>query len=158
MKNKIKKTFNKLIKIFIGLLVILFIVIPLYIYVQNDIIANQTKKELLKTKLPNNTNIIDSISIAGKLTGSGNGMQYFGGILVKTDLSKEDLEEYYKQFRKNEWSFLISKQSSSKIDVIEHGDYRFKKYKEIDKEKYYIIYSWGPTKNDFVKELDLRGH
>ena len=67
MKNKIKKTFNKLIKIFIGLLVILFIVIPLYIYVQNDIIANQTKKELLKTKLPNNTNIIDSISIAGKL-------------------------------------------------------------------------------------------
>ena len=27
-----------------------------------------------------------------------------------------------------------------------------------DKEKYFIVYSWGSSKNSFVSEFDLRGH
>lgn len=116
------------------------------------------KKELLNTKLPNNTNIVDSISVAGKLTGNGNGMQYFGAILLKTDLSKEELEEHYNQYRNDKYSFLVSKQNTNKVEMIEHGSYKFEKYNENDKEKYFIIYSWGSPKNDFLMELDLRGH
>lgn len=141
---------NKIIIIFIG--------IPLYINIQNNIIADNTKKELLNTNLPSSTEIVDSISVAGKLTGNGNGMQYFVAILISTELSKEELEKYYKQYRNDEWSFLVLKQNSNKIDVIEHGSYKFEKYNENDKEKYYIIYSWGTAKNDFLAELDLRGH
>ena len=142
----------------ISLIVILLIGIPLYINIQNNIIADNTKKELLNTKLPNNTEIVDSISVVGKLTGNGNGMQYFGAILVKTDLSKEELEEHYNPYRNNEYSFLVSKQNTNKIDLIEHGNYQFEKYNEKDKERYFIIYSWGSSKSDFLIELDLRGH
>lgn len=130
----------------------------MYITISNDMIAKRTEKELKHTSLPENTEIIDSISIAGKLTGNGNGMQYFGAILIKTDLSEEELNNYYNQYRENEWSFVVKKQDTSKIEVIEHGNYSFKKYNEKDKEKYYIIYSWGSSKNDLLFEFDLRGH
>lgn len=136
----------------------LLIGVPLFINIQNNIIADNMKKELLNTKLPNNTNIVDSISVAGKLTGNGNGMQYFGAILLKTDLSKEELEEHYNQYRNDKYSFLVSKQNTNKVEMIEHGSYKFEKYNENDKEKYFIIYSWGSPKNDFLMELDLRGH
>lgn len=149
---------NKIIITLIFLILILFIGVPLLINIQNDIIANNSKEELLKTELPNNTEIVDSISIAGKLTGNGNGMQYFGAILIKTDLSKEELEEYYNQYRNNEYSFLVSKQNTNTIEMIEHGSYKFEKFNENDKEKYFTIYSWGSSKNDFLIEFDLRGH
>lgn len=149
---------NKIIIIFISLIMFLLIGVPLFINIQNNIIANNMKKELLNTKLPNNTNIVDSISVAGKLTGNGNGMQYFGAILLKTDLSKEELEEHYNQYRNDKYSFLVSKQNTNKVEMIEHGSYKFEKYNENDKEKYFIIYSWGSPKNDFLMELDLRGH
>ena len=79
-------------------------------------------------------------------------------ILIKTDMSKEELESYYKDYRKDDQSFLVSKYDNNKIEQIEHGDYKFQKYNESDKEKYFIVYSWGSSKNSFVSEFDLRGH
>lgn len=156
--KKLVTNLKRILKSICVIIIILIIVTPILIYILNDIIANNTKKELLKVKLPNNTEVVDSISIAGKLTGNGNGMQYFGAILVKTDLSKEELEEYYNQYRNNKYSFLVEKQNSNIIEMIEHGSYKFENYNENDKEKYFTIYSWGSSKNDFLTELDLRGH
>ena len=151
----------KKIIIFVFLIFIGIIVMYLYINISNDEIAKKLEKKLLSTDLPNNTEIIDSISVSGKLVGNGNGMQYFGAILIKTDLSKNDLDEYYNQFRENEWSYIIVAQKSSKIEVIEHGNYKFNKYNPLnnaEKEKYYMIYSWGVSKNNFLQETDVRGH
>ena len=47
----------------------------------NDYCAYMVEKELCATPLPENTQLIDSVSKAGKLTGNGNGMQYLGAIL-----------------------------------------------------------------------------
>jgi hypothetical protein len=85
-------------------------------------------------------------------------MQYFGAILVKTELSEKELNQHYRQYRKTEWDYIVKKQTSDKIDVIELGSYSFKKYKDEDKEKYYIIYSWGSNKNNELLNLDIRGH
>lgn len=148
-------------RIFKSIFIITIILIfgaSILIYILNDIIANNTKKELLKVKLPNNTEVVDSISIAGKLTGNGNGMQYLGAILVKTDLSEEELKEYYNQYKKDEFSFLVEKQNSKKLKMIDSGSYWFEKYNENDKEKYFTIYSWGSSKNELLTEFDLRGH
>ena len=82
----------------IFLIIIILVGLPMYITISNDMIAKRTEKELKHTSLPENTEIIDSISIAGKLTGNGNGMQYFGAILIKTDLSEEELNNYYNQY------------------------------------------------------------
>ncbi len=123
----------------------------------NNRMAKAIETKLRTTKLPSQTQIIDSISIAGKLVGNGNGMQYFGAILVKTELSEEELKEYYQEKAESEWEYLIEKQTSNKIEVIEHGDYVFRKVKGEKLQQCYIIYSWESPKNNLLN-LDIRGH
>ena len=141
----------------IMLVILILILLPFIIVFCNNMIAKNVEKELLKTPIPNNTEIIDSISIAGKLVGNGNGMQYFGAILIKTDLRETDIINYYSKYRKNDWSYLIEKQESNRINILENGEYNFKNMTENNKDNYYIIYSWGKASN-FLLEIDLRGH
>ena len=150
---------KKILKIIAIIVVIILIVfaLPLYIKIGNDTIAKKIEIGLKKTKLPENTEIIDSISIASKLVGNGNGMQYFGAILVKTNLSENELNEYYKQYRNKELEYNIKEQKSEKIDVIEIGNYSFKNFRKDEQERCYIIYSWGSNKNALL-DLDIRGH
>ena len=99
--------------------------------------------------------MIESLSQAGKLTGNGNRMQYFGAILIRSELSLEELETYYSDYRSNEWEYLVEIQEGQSIEVIEHKALQFSE--EIEDGGYYIVYSWGRG-NSLLKELDMRGH
>ena len=83
------KTVLKAITIFICVIVL----IPVLFYATISI-----EQQLIALELPENTELSDSISIAAKIFGNGNGMQYFGAILVTSDLSEDELKEYYAQF------------------------------------------------------------
>lgn len=113
------------------------------------------EKKLCETPLPEKTELIESISRAGKLTGNGNGMQYFGAILIQSELSLKELDDYYSDHRSNEWEYLVEIQEGQSIDVIDHETLNFGK--EINDAGYYIVYSWG-SGNSLLKELDIRGH
>ena len=121
----------------------------------NNHTAYKVEKKLCETPLPEKTELIESISRAGKLTGNGNGMQYFGAILIRSDLSLEELETYYSDYRSNEWEYLVEIQEGQSIKVIEHEALQFSE--EIEDSGYYIVYSWG-SGNSLLKELDMRGH
>ena len=121
----------------------------------NNNIAYKVEKELCETPLPEKTELIESISRAGKLTGNGNGMQYFGAILIRSDLSLEELDAYYSDYRSNEWEYLVETQEGQHIEVIDHGTLQFTE--EIKDSGYYIVYSWG-SGNSLLEELDIRGH
>ncbi len=71
--------------------------------VANNDIANEVENTLRETPLPEETELLDSVSMAGKLVGNGNGMQYFGAILLESELSLEELNDYYSEYRQNEW-------------------------------------------------------
>ena len=121
----------------------------------NNNIAYKVEKELCETPLPEKTELIESISRAGKLTGNGNGMQYFGAILIRSDLSLEELDAYYSGYRSNEWECLVETQEGQSIEVIDHETLQFSG--EIKDSGYYILYSWG-NGNSLLEELDIRGH
>ena len=95
------------------------------------------EKELCETPLPEKTELIESISRAGKLTGNGNGMQYFGAILIRSDLSLEELDAYYSGYRSNEWECLVETQEGQSIEVIDHETLQFSE--EIEDSGYYIV-------------------
>ena len=145
---------GKILMIIVALMLVLLIVgIP----VGNDMIALSVSKRLRNTPLPEDTEIIDYTSKAGKLVGSGNGMQYLGAILVKSQLTREALDNYYSKYRENDWSYLVSEQKSSQIKFIEHGYLEFDSLKEtVDFNGYYVVYSWG--NNNSLLDFDLRGH
>jgi hypothetical protein len=96
--------------------------------------------------------------MAGKLAGSGNGMQYFGAILIQSESGLDELEAYYSPFRKDEWSFIVKPQSSEQIAAIENRNVYFESLKnQTDLLNYFIVYTWGAS-NYPLSDLDLRGH
>ncbi len=66
----------------------------------NNHTAYKVEKALCEIPLPEETELIESLSQAGKLTGNGNGMQYFGAILIRSELSLEELDIYYSRLQK----------------------------------------------------------
>lgn len=121
----------------------------------NDNIAKKTANKLVDLPLPNNTEFIETVHTAGKLVGNGNGMQYFGAILIKSELSLEELKEYYLTFAKDEWECVVERQIDTDIKIIEHAKLSFKT--NVEGDDYYIVYSWGDN-NTIFHEFDIRGH
>ena len=140
----------------VGILaVVVLIVGSLSIPLINNHIAYKVEKALCEIPLPEETELIESLSQAGKLTGNGNGMQYFGAILIRSELSLEELDAYYSGYRSNEWECLVETQEGQSIEVIEHKALQFSE--EIKDSGYYIVYSWG-SGDSLLQELDMRGH
>ena len=121
----------------------------------NNHTAYKVEKALCEIPLPEETELIESLSQAGKLTGNGNGMQYFGAILIRSDLSLEELDAYYSGYRSNEWEYLVDIQEGQEIEVVDHSTLQFAE--QIESKGYYIVYSWGDG-NSLLKEIDIRGH
>ena len=121
----------------------------------NNYTAYKVERALCEIPLPEEAELIESLSQAGKLTGNGNGMQYFGAILIRSDLSLEELDAYYSRYRSNEWECLVETQEGQHIEVIDHGTLQF--LEEIKGNCYYIVYSLG-SGNSLLEELDIRGH
>ena len=136
--------------------IILITLFALSVPIVNNITAATVLSDIKNIPLPENTEYVEGISAAGKFTGNGNGMQYFGAILIKTDLSLDELNSYYSDYRENEFRLLVEKQESGEIAVIEHGSLAFESELSQD-EDYYIVYSWGDG-IDLFAALDLRGH
>lgn len=122
----------------------------------NDLTAAKIRTALESLPLPENTVYIDSVSKAGKLAGNGNGMQYFGAILIKSDLPEEELNAFYTPYRQSEHDCLIHKQSAREIELIEHGTLTFTA-ELLPNENYYIVYTWGNGIEPFAS-LDFRGN
>ena len=126
----------------VGILaVVVLIVGSLSIPLINNHTAYKVEKALCEIPLPEETELIESLSQAGKLTGNGNGMQYFGAILIKSELSLEELDAYYSEYRSNEWEYLVEVQEGQSVEMLEHGGLQFSE--EIKGNSYYIVYSWG---------------
>ena len=121
----------------------------------NDYCAYMVEKKLCAAPLPENTQLIDSVSKAGKLTGNGNGMQYLGAILIQSELTMEQLDSYYLHYRENEWEYLVTVQTDRDLSFIELDHLRFSQ--EVTADGYYIVYSWRKG-IELYEMLDMRGH
>lgn len=136
-------------KILIPICVIAVLVcfVAVFIPLSNDRTAENIAKQL-ESSSPADTVIIESVSKAGKLTGNGNGMQYFGAVLIKSDLTPDELSDFYS-------GAVVKKQTSQKIEAVEHGQMSFETV--IDGDNYYIVYMFGGS-SSFFANLDIRGH
>lgn len=147
---------KKVLVIVVLTMAIIFSSVLIAAPVINDSIAKKTANELVDLPLPDSTEFIESVYKAGKLFGNGNGMQYFGAILIKSELSLDELKEYYGAFAEHEWECVVENQKTTNIELSdEHINMTFKT--DIEGDQYYIVYSWGSNDTIF-HEFDLRGH
>ena len=146
---------RKTVKI-IGIVIVLSLIgFMVSVPMVNDCSALRTARELEEIPLPEQTEYIESISKAGKLVGNGNGMQFLGGILVKSDLTLEELEAYYSAYAEREWECVVEKQTAQELQFLDHVNISFDT--KIKEDNYYIVYSWGEGMEIF-SEFDIRGH
>ena len=122
----------------IGLCIVaLLLPVALYggIVITNNAIAHGMAKELKSAPLPEGTILMDSFSLAGKLVGNGNGMQYFGAMLIKSEQTLEELAAYYADVNAE---IVVKVQTSQAIECLEHAQLSFTT--EItEEENYYIV-------------------
>lgn len=150
-KKKMKKTIGIILALLFAGLLTLIIGSP----IKNNLEAKKVANAIKECALPERTELLDTVSAAGKLVGNGNGMQYFGAILIKSELSLEELKEYYGKLASDEFQNIVEKQETGTIDFIEHADLSFDA--DGDYENTYIVYSWGDY-SGLASEFDLRGH
>lgn len=148
---------NKVVLIIVSVVVLLRLAFCVSIPVVNDLHAKKVADELSVLPLPENTRIAEKLSVADKLWGNGNGMQYMGALLIESALSLEELEAFYSEIGP-EYCY-VRKQDGKEITVTDHGKYGFKT--DINSDDYYIVYALGKHDNFIIQlysELDLRGH
>lgn len=154
----------KLVKRILVILLIVVVTLPIVSYIgiviTNNVIANNIEKDLIAYELPPNTKLVDSVSVAAKLTGSGNGMQYMGAILVESILSEEELKEHYS----SSFDYIeVSQQETPKLDFIQ--SVYFNADIESEDKTYYSIICWDDNRREMFGDLlcelldfDIRGH
>ena len=118
----------------------------------NNYSAYAVEKQLCALALPNQTERVESLSQAGKFVGNGNGMQYFGAILIRSELSMDELLIHYQTALPG---VVVKKQTAQQIECIQHGSISFDS--AIDGDNYYIVYYFG-SGIELFSQLDIRGH
>ena len=143
----------------------LLILSPILIYIGitavNDRIAESLTDALLAVPLPPETKLLDSQTIAGRQYGNGNGMQYFGMLLVTSDLSADELLAHYRSYLPDAESLEVERQETQLIPG--HMDYMFE-YWENDRPGYRITLArWSVSGAEGslwegLLNCDVRGH
>ena len=115
---------------------------------------HKQEKELAELELPEDTQLIEKQSVCGKLNGNGNGMNYLATILVKSELSLKELQEYYSEYD-------VIEQNSTRLecDYLEHDSISYLRLENIkDFKGYYVVYSYQSADLGSIWEWDIRGH
>ncbi len=110
--------------------------------------------EIANVELPEDTKIIDRLSIAGKMNGNGSGMQYLGLILIESELSLSELQKHYnakfieKHPDEKYIGYHVEVQKSRKLEIVERGMPRYFSYFKdtgVIEDGYYIVYIFDPN-------------
>lgn len=143
------------VKILIAIFVLICITFIATIPVVNDLHAKNVEKLLKNIPCPEKTEIIESFSIAGKVAGNGNGMQYFGCVLLKSELNLDSLNHYFTSHAESGMDIFVSVQKGSSISQVENCSVNF--VSDVSGDGYFIVYAFGDTVPVY-SQLDLRGH
>ena len=82
----------------LGVLVLIVLCFELLLIIINNTIADRIRLELMRIPAPNSSSIIESISIAGKIQGCGNGIQYTGALLIASNSSLKQIKDHYSAY------------------------------------------------------------
>lgn len=131
------------------ILILLYILLTIGVTIVNDINASKYQKDFCKLELPQDTSIVDSEYSIGHFDGNGNGTRYYLSMVIESNLSLQELQEYYQNDKYDIQNF----NDDTKNDY----QFSYSKIKEYPKD-YYLISTIEEPKNVFLYEFDLRGH
>ncbi|WP_172194252.1 hypothetical protein [Saccharibacillus qingshengii] len=165
---KVTRIVQKIVKFALVSVLVLFLAFcSLYVLfpIWNEIHAYTFSRQLKKVPLPEDTVLVEMETAVGKLNGNGNGIDFFAGMLVRSDLSLSELIDYYEAVsysgakdKDHTVEVEVLKAKSDKMDsyYVEHRDLRFHRLRSTkDFSGYYFVnlYDGG-----YEAVFDLRGN
>lgn len=121
-------------------------------------------RDLEAIPLPPSTEYVAQAHRAAKLVGNGNGMQYLGAILIRSDLSLAELSSYYEGVDVGDSSGITVVRSTDGLPGSDHYSSRETSggaggiFTEPPASDRFIVWVWGTTSSYVLKDLDIRGH
>ena len=163
MNEKRKNRLRSIIRVCMVAVAIVLLVVAVGIPIANNAVALGIQRELEALPMPADTTVQDAVSAAGKLVGSGNGMQYFGAVLLHSSLSYEELDGHFAAYRTGLFDCRLEAQTD--VDICPggqalNGDFSLSFSEAVSGEGYYILYTWGSAPaalRDWLN-MDMRGH
>lgn len=136
---------------------ILLLAVPISVPMVNDAAARRVEQTLLALPVPEGAQVVDSSAQAGKLVGNGNGMQYVGALLVRSEGGIGSLSGHYTAAAA-EAGLDVTVVASSRIESQGmHGADGFLRSPS-EEPDLYVVYAFGDGPGGFFEGLDLRGH
>lgn len=150
MKKLIKRgliTIATIPIIMLIIIIVLFIIFPMLNNIKAGSLAHKWSKSL---SVPNNIEIIEIIHGCGNTTGTGNHVEIWAAILIKTDLSSIEIKNYFgdeifdvdKCNTQTHTMTILNKEFKILNDITEH-------------DGYYIV---EKIEDSSFSIFDLRGH
>ncbi len=153
---------KKVVKTILAVVTIFVILITLFIcsfFINHNFIIRWSLTKDFKDIINDNSQaeIIESKSVHGKLNGNGNGINYFGTVLIKAE-SEEKLAELLPLLDEEFGAvgYMLQPSSTVNTDLIEHVSIEYD-HTFIEGETYYSIYYFNLS-NEHSYPLDIRGH
>lgn len=131
------------------------IALPLTITTVNNNAAHDAELRLTALPLPEGAELLDSMSQAGKFFGNGNGMQYLGAILIRSDQTASELQSFYDAQPEAESLWVTVVPSGEFEDDLRRATGFLDEPGEAGT---FIVYGWGDDPGEFFRITDLRGH
>ncbi len=118
----------KKVRFIILTIVLLMVAFFVTVHIANNHIAETLKQKLLDCSLPAETQLLESESFARKMSGNGNGMQWYGIILVKSSQDETALYEWFNSMMNDDAdeSLMVFEQNSP--EIFDAGNKTFKMY------------------------------
>ncbi|WP_336660871.1 hypothetical protein [Leucobacter sp. USHLN153] len=127
----------------------------MWIHLSNNAVAQRVEDRLLEIPLPPDTELVDSAWAAQRLAGAGNGMEYYGSLLLRSDLDEAQLQEFYDGIADDDESQSVIATNSPDLG---RRDLMFSSLHDLDQANLYMVMSAGNAPSALHRDLDLRGH
>ncbi len=152
-KNKFRRAIRTIMVVLAAVLLIMGLAVP----ITNNALAMGLAKDVEALSLPRGTTVVDTTSLAGRLTNPYGSVQYFGAALIKSDCSLEELRAHYMGQSAGAAVYRVQKQTGQEITVL--GEYKLSFHESVGKDGYYIVYAIqnGGHTLQWWLDMDIRG-
>ncbi len=143
-----------------GAIIAMIVLLPLlalvgtavWVHFANDAAAQQLESRVQQLPVPAGVEVIDSGWAAQRLSGTGNGMQYAGALLIRSQLDTAKLETAYADISAD------AQVIATDDPRIERSTLIFSDRHDLEQPDLFMVMLRNEPPGSSILNLDLRGH
>ena len=157
LSDHTKNRYRRVIRTSMITLAVFLLVVAMAIPIANNAIALAEEKRLKNLPLPDGADLVGSVSVADNLTNVTKTMQYYGAILIRSDLRKDEISAHYNQYRERAFDCIVEDAEGARdiLSTLDLSDIDAAFSADAVQDNWYLVYSWGTPPEWLTDILNL---